>query len=207
MTLYELLFILLFLGSVIGISLAGIVWVKGAVPKRLLVALTSTWIIYFVILVVSDSFSSQELFKIGEEECFDEMCVSVVGVQTSPVQSSNSGPTTNNLYVVKVRLTSHSLGRTQAERGLRGRLFDGQTYFGVSQPAQMDYEAHHGTGPNLTQEIGPGESVFVVLVFDVPKQITQPALTLDHGFTPGYFVIGESPFFHKPDIHLLADGH
>jgi hypothetical protein len=42
-----------------------------------------------------------------------------------------------------------------------------------------------------------------VLVFEVPGEITHPALTLDHGFTPGYFVIGESPFFHKPPIMEL----
>jgi len=40
----------------------------------------------------------------------------------------------------------------------------------------------------------------------VPQRIAHPALTLDHGFTPGYFVIGESPFFHKPNIHQLPDG-
>ena len=47
------------------------------------------------------------------------------------------------------------------------------------------------------------KGVLSVLVFEVPQTMMQPELTLDHGFTPGYLVFGESPFFHKPDIHEL----
>jgi hypothetical protein len=38
--------------------------------------------------------------------------------------------------------------------------------------------------------LNPGESVLGVQVFDVPKDIVAPGLVLDHGFTPGFFVIG-----------------
>jgi hypothetical protein len=100
-------------------------------------------------------------------------------------------------------VTSHSRGRAQSEGGLRGRLYFDGTYVNVSEVAQKAYEAQHGANPKLMQMISPGESILSVLIFEVPQGIEHPALALDHGFTPGYFVIGESPFFHKPDVHQL----
>lgn len=206
MTLYELLFILLFLGSVVSLFLSALLW-RRAASRKILVALASVWGVYLVILAVTDVLSSQKVFKVGEDQCFDEMCFAVTGVQTMPGQSFNPSDTTASaLYVVKIRATSHSLGRTQAEGGLRGRLYEDDKYINVSEAAQKAYDAQHGESPKLTQKIAPGESILVPLVFEVPQGIKHAALTLDHGFTPGYFVIGESPFFHKPDIHQLPDG-
>jgi hypothetical protein len=205
MTLYELIFILLFLGSVISLLLSVFLRRRGA-SRKILVALASVWGVYLAILTVSDFLSSQKVFKVGEEQCFDEMCFAVADVQTMPEQVFNPSATTaSRLYVVKVRVTSHARGRAQAEGGLRGRLYDGDTYINVSEAAQKAYDAQNGESPRLTQRISHGESFLSVLVFEVPQRITHPAITLDHGFTPGYFVIGESPFFHKPDIHQLPN--
>jgi hypothetical protein len=109
-----------------------------------------------------------------------------------------------NLYEIGFAVAcARSRGRAQAEGGLRGRLYENGTYINVSEAAQKAYDAQYGESSRLTQKIPPGGSTLSVLVFDVPPGMTHPALTLDHGFTPGYFVIGESPFFHKPDIHQL----
>jgi Domain of unknown function (DUF4352) len=207
MTLYELLFILLVLGSVVSLLLSALclLW-RRATSQKILVVLASVWGIYLVILAFTDVLSSQKVFKVGEEQCFDEMCFAVSGVQTMPAQSSApSVAATGKFYVVNIRVINHSRGRTQAEGGLRGRLYDNGTYINVSEAAQKAYDAQHGESLKLTQKIAPGESIFAVLVFEVPQQITRPALTLDHGFTPGCFVIGESPFFHKPDSHQLSN--
>ena len=206
MTLYELVFILLFLGSVVGLLLSALLLLRSkAVSRKILVALASVWGVYLVILAVTDVLSSQKIFKMGEDQCFDEMCFGVADVQTMPSQPFDSSVTTASaLYIVKIRMTSHSRGRAQAEGGLRGRLYDGDKYINVSETAQRAYDAQHGESPKLTQKLTPGESILSVLVFEVSQGITHPALTLDHGFTPGYFVIGESPFFHKPDIHQLS---
>ena len=206
MTLYELVFILLFLGSVISLLLSAFLWRRRA-SWKILVALASVWSVYLAILAVTDVLSSEKVFKVGEDECFDEMCFAVAGVQILPEQALNPASTNvSRIYVVTIRVVSHSRGRAQAEGGLRGRLYDGGTYINVSEAAQKAYDARNGESPGLTQRIAPGESIQSVLVFDVPQRIAHPALTLDHGFTPGYFVIGESPFFHKPNIHQLPDG-
>jgi len=204
MTLYELVFILLFLGSVVSLLLSAVLRRK---TRKILLALASVWGVYLVVLVVTDVLSPQKVFKAGEDECFDEMCFAVADVQTMPAQAIDPSVTTaTTLYIVQVRATSHSRGRAQAEGGLRGRLYSDGTYINVSEAAQKAYEAQHGESPTLTQKIAPGESILSVLVFEVPQSIPHPALTLDHGFTPGYVVIGESPFFHRPDIHELPDG-
>lgn len=136
--------------------------------------------------------SSQKVFKIGEEQCFDEMCFAVVGVQAMPNQGFHaSAAAPSMLYVVKIRVASHSRGRAQAEGGLRWRLYDNDKYINVSEPAQKAYDSQYGGSPKLTQKIGPGESIVCNLVFDMAQGLMQhPVLTLDHGFTPGFFVIG-----------------
>jgi hypothetical protein len=205
MTLYELLFILLFLGSLFSLLLSAFL-IRRAASRRILLALASVWAVYLAILAVTDLLSAQKVYQAGQEQCFDEMCFAVADAQAMPAPASNPSATPTRLYVVKVRVTSHSRGRAQSEGGLRGRLYQGNTYINVSQAAQQAYDAQYGVSPTLTQTIAPGESVLAVLVFEVPPQFAAPALTLDHGFTPGYFVIGESPFFHKPDIHQLPNG-
>jgi hypothetical protein len=203
MTLYELVFILLFLGSVIALLVCPFLGRKGATAK-VLAALASVWGVYLVILAITDLLARQQVFQVGEAQCFDEMCFAVTGLQTMPAQALHAtGATSGNFYVVTVRMTSHSRGRAQAEGGLRGRLYDNGAYLNVSAAGQNAYAAQHGESPKLTQKIAPGETIMSVLVFEVPQGMLHPAFTLDHGFTPGYFVIGESPFFHKPDIHEL----
>jgi hypothetical protein len=178
---------------------------RGA-SKRILIALGSVWGIYLMILAVTDVLRPQKIFKAGEEQCFDEMCFAVAGVETIAEQASTASSTpTSRLYIVEVRVSSHSHGRVQAEGGLSGRLYDGYTYINVSEAAQQAYDAQHGQSPKLTQKIAPGESILSTLVFEVPQAITHPALILDHGFTPGYFIIGESPFLHEPAIHQLPN--
>jgi hypothetical protein len=206
MTLYELVFILLFLGSVVSLLLSLFLRRRRA-SRKILIALGSTWGIYLAILAVTNVLRPQKVFKVGEEQCFDEMCFAVAGVETLPQQASTApGTTPVSLYIVTIRVSSHSHGRVQAEGGLRGRLYDGDTYINVSQAAQQTYDAQHGQSPKLTQKIAPGGSILSTLVFEVPQAIAHPALTLDHGFTPGYFIIGESPFFHQPAIHQLPAG-
>jgi hypothetical protein len=202
MTLYELLFILLFLGSVAGLGVS--LLLRKSSGRRILCGLSAIWAVYFAILGVTDALRAQKTFKAGEDECFDEMCFAVTGAVTLPSRELDpAGSDADVLYVVTTRVASHARGRAQAEGAIRARLYAGGKYFAASESAQRAYEAQHGSTPGLRQKIAAGETISSVLVFEVPKETAQPALTLDHGFTPGYFVIGESPFFHQPPIHEL----
>jgi hypothetical protein len=209
MTLYELLFILLFLASAIALITVLIMTLTRhrQSAKRLLLSTLTVWGVYLAVLFVSDALEQQQVVKAGDNTCFDEMCFAVVSTQQSgeTATSSSLPPSSGGkLYAVTVRMTSQSRGRAQAEGGLRGRLYQDGKYFTVSDADQHAFESLHGPSPKLTQRLDPGQSILSVLVFEVPGEITHPALTLDHGFTPGYFVIGESPFFHKPPHHGTA---
>jgi hypothetical protein len=87
MTLYELVFILLFLWSVVSLFLSALLRKKSA-SRKILVALASVWSVYLAILAVTDAFSSQKVFKVGQEQCFDEMCFAVADVPTLPPELS-----------------------------------------------------------------------------------------------------------------------
>lgn len=133
MTIYDLIFILLFLGSLVGLLLSGILW-RTTASRRILISLASLWGVYLLILGVSDIFRSQKVFRPGEDECFDEMCFAVVGNRTIPAQALDpSGNTAARKFTtLTIRITNHSLGRAESERGLRGRLYEGGAYVNVS---------------------------------------------------------------------------
>ena len=200
MTLYELLFILLFLVSVGSLLLSALLWRSGK-AKKLLAGLVCVWVVYLAVLAVADVLQAPKVFKVGEEECFDEMCFAVVDAPHGEQTGAAGGGKT--LKVVTIRATSRSLGRPQAEGGLRARLYGDGRYIDASATGQASYEAQHGAAARLTDRLAPGESKLAVVVFEVPQGMGTPGLVLDHGFTPGYFVIGESPFLHQPDVHYL----
>jgi hypothetical protein len=202
-TLCDLLFILLFLSSVVACIVILILLATGrrAAAGKALLGAGAVWCVYLAVLAGSELMAQPQTMAPGQDRCFDEMCFAVVRAQSSP--SPGARGANRRLYVVTIRITSRSRGRAQSEGGLRARLYDHGTYFDVSPQAQGVYELDHGKSPMLTQRLAPGESVQSVLVFEVPGNIAHPGLTLDHGFTPGYFVIGESPFFHGPDILTL----
>jgi hypothetical protein len=210
-SIYDLLFILLFLGSVVAVTALLILTLtrRRRAARALFLSLTAIWGAYFVALVAWDALAVQQVTKEGDNLCFDEMCFAVVSTQVSDQTAPSSVATSRDgkVFAVTVRMTSRSLGRPQAEGGLRGRLYQDGRYFLVSDAEQHSFESIHGATPKLTQKLNPGQSILSVLVFKIPSEISHPALTLDHGFTPGYFIIGESPFLHKPPIMELATDH
>ena len=203
MTMFDLLFILLFLSSVlvvIGVLVLIATRRRSAAWKTLLGA-GAVWCVYLVLLAASDVMARPLIVAPSHDQCFDEMCFTVVGAQTAPTPMAKSDG--HKTLIITVRVRSQSLGRVQSEGGIRARLYDHGQYFAISTQAQSAYELEHGKSPLLTQRLTPGESIQSVLVFDVPPNIARLSLTLDHGFTPGYFIIGESPFFHGPDLLTL----
>jgi hypothetical protein len=209
--LFELLFIGLFLASLIALLCVLVLAIRGlrGAALRVLKLLGAVWVVYLLIVVGVSAASAarpQPMIPRGEEECFDEMCFSVVDVQAV----SQLGPTTEpvraggKFYVVTVRVHSRSRGRTQREGGLRALLWDAGKYYAVSAEGQQAWAAANGETAELTARLRPGESIESVQVFDAPTESSTPGLVLSHGFTPGYFVIGECPLFQKPTVLRLS---
>jgi hypothetical protein len=208
---FELLFIGLFLGSLIALIGVLILAIRRRRPTamRVLGALGAGWTIYLLVVVAVGATMAarpQRTIPVGKELCFDEMCFSVVNVQVV----SQLGPTSRpvkadgRFYVITLRVSSRSRGRVQSEGGLRALLWDSGKYYGGSSGGLQAWEAVNGETARLTARLRPGERVQSVQVFDLPKESSATGLALSHGFTPGYFVIGECPLFHKPAILKLT---
>jgi hypothetical protein len=211
MMVFELLFVGLFLASLIALIGVLILAVRRRrrTAMRGLGVLGAGWAVYlFVVVAVAVTMGArpQRTIPVGQELCFDEMCFSVVNIQIVPQMgpASQFVKANGRFYVITVRVSSRSRGRVQSEGGLRALLWDSGKYYEVSSGGQQAWEAVNGETARLTVRLRPGESVQSVQVFDLPNDASAPGLALSHGFTPGYFVIGECPLFQKPTILKLA---
>ena len=171
----------------------------------MLLALVVGWAGYLLIVGLVSATTPQRIVPMGQDRCFDEMCFAVVHAETASQLGPESQPAHANgmFYIVTVRVSSRSRGRAQSEGGLRAMLWEAGKSYDVSPEGQRAWEAANGETIRLTARLQPGESVTSVQVFDLPTQSTAPGLVLSHGFTPGYFVIGESPIL--PQTYAHAD--
>lgn len=208
MRLSELFFILLFLGSLLTLAVAVIMMARGrwTSARRLALALAAVWGVYLGVVFAVAASTPQQVIEMNQDRCFDEMCFAVVRVETATQLGPESRPVraAGKFYVVTIQVSSRSRGRTQRERGLRAMLWDSGRYFPVSAEGEQAWKSSHGETASLTARLSPSETLLSVQVFDVPADVSAPGLVLTHGFTPGYFVIGECPLFHKPTMIRLT---
>jgi hypothetical protein len=204
---FELLFIAFVLISLALLITAVVLAVgaRGYRAKRLVTMLGVSWIIYLSIVFLVSAVTPQEIIPANQDLCFDEMCFGVVSTQTVyELGPSNHRVSAKGAFrMVTVRVSSRARRRVQSEQGLRALLWSPGREYQVSASAQNAWEVAHPENAPLTSRLLPGQSVLSNQVFDVPKDALDLALVLSHGFTPGYFVIGECPIFHKPTILRL----
>ncbi|HEV2485460.1 MAG TPA: hypothetical protein VGT08_08005 [Terracidiphilus sp.] len=202
--IFELLFLALLLAS--SIALIGVLILvvlgKRRAGMRMLLAFVVGWAGYLLIVALVSAATPQRIVPMGQERCFDEMCFAVVHAETASQLGleSQAAHANGRFYIVTVRVSSRSRGRAQSEAGLRAMLWDAGKSYEVSLEGQSAWEEANGETASLTARLQPGESITSVQVFDLPVQSTAPGLVLSHGFTPGYFVIGESPILRKPTL-------
>jgi hypothetical protein len=205
---FDLLFMAFFLGSAIALITALILMIRGRrrIAIRLLRAMAAGWGAYLSIVALVAVATPQQIVSMGQDLCFDEMCFAVDHAETAmELGPAGRQVKANGVFqVVTVRVTNHSLGRTESEGGLRALLWDGGKSYETSREGQRALEAAKGETPRLTARLQSGESVESTQVFDLPAESANVGLVLSHGFTPGYFVIGESPLFHKPTVLRIA---
>ncbi|MBV9762488.1 MAG: hypothetical protein JO340_18150 [Acidobacteriaceae bacterium] len=205
--IFELLFILLVLISLALLITAGALSFgsRGHRATGILTKLGISWILYLSIVLLTAALTRQQIIPANRDLCFDEMCFAVVSTQTE----SEVGPSDHRVHangafrIVTLRVSSRARGRVQREGGLRALLWSPDRRYRTSTSGQSAWQAAHPESAALTTRLRPGESVLSDQVFDVPTDAPALAIILSHGFTPGYFVIGECPLFHKPTILRL----
>lgn len=192
MTIFDLLFVVVALGSLLTLVLSIFFVLRGrrAQARRLVRGCAIAAACYLgAVLLVSPLVPRQELI-LGEPLCFDDWCITVDDTQRTAASDLT--------YRVQLRLSSRARGRAQRENNLvvyltdaRGRRFD---------------PLPDSTVPPFNTLLQPQESVVTPRSFRVPGDVRMPALVITHegGFPMGWLILGEGPFHKAPIVRLDA---
>jgi hypothetical protein len=191
---------LLLLGLVgwTGIGLIGVVislWRGERERVRRGVAwLVGVWVVYLCVLVGVSLGQQQRVVAMGESQCFDDMCFTVIGAEEVPGFLIRDG---RRLVRVGVRVTNRGR-KAQSEGLIRAYLLDRQ--------GRVWRESAGLNGVGLTARVAGGDSVVSEPVFKVAADAKGLGLILTHGrWQPGVLVIGDSDsWLHKRTIVNLG---
>lgn len=163
MSLFDLLLILLVLGTAVGavVSVVALFLRRWKPVGWLVVSLVAAWIVYLGAGAAVAFLTPQRTMPIGEDRCFDEMCFAVTGFRRTQAIETARGVTKPQgaFLIVDVRISNRSRGRAQRENGRKGVLIDqaGQIYE-VSRLGMQALAGADGQLPGLDARVGPGKS-------------------------------------------------
>ncbi|MEI8213466.1 MAG: hypothetical protein WCI02_15065 [Planctomycetota bacterium] len=193
MNVFEVLFIFLFLASLVTLVTAtGLaVFRRRAVAGRLLRRYSICLVVYLAIVLLVSPFSPRTVVHLGDPLCFDDWCITIQSVVGNEAQG----------YVVTASLFSRARGAPQRETGVVLYLTDSSEvrYDSVNSEDDIPFDIR----------LQPNESVEVSRTYRLPSGTMPTGVVVAHerGFPITWFIIGDGPF-KKPPIVLLhgADG-
>ncbi len=188
MTLFDLLFLLLFVVTLGWLVVAAYYSLRGRIGTAALQVgvMAGIWAVYLAIVIVVSLATPRKVLAIGERRCFDDWCLTVQSV--------------NDTHPFKVTLRVYSDAKRVTQSAPQNKVFlednAGQRY--ASMPEKGP---ENGQAP-FSKMIGPGESYDTIREFDVPAGVKIVGLVVGHsGAGPGAMVIGDDDaLFHKPAI-------
>jgi hypothetical protein len=186
MTVFDLLFIAVFVATVALVGLAGLAALRRrrAHAIALLRRLGILAAVYLAVLILVSLVSPRRVLNLGEEQCWDDWCIAVTNTRRERAQDAQS-------YAVTLRVSSRARRRAQRERGVRVYLMDnrGRCYDAVPDAAEVPFDIL----------LEPQEAVDLRRVFHLAADAEDPVLVVAHeGWFPGLFIIGDSgSLFHK----------
>ncbi len=168
MSIFDLIFIVAFLTSVVTLAVAAIAFVRGrrATALNILRIYGICAVGYFVCDAAVAFLRPQRLIAIGTPWCFDEWCLTVAGVKHTTAARMNA-------YHVDLLLSSQARGRAQRANGAWIYLIDDQGNRYAPEPDSSDIP--------LNVLIQPGQSIDASRRFKVPADIHQVGLVTGHG--------------------------
>lgn len=184
MTLFDLLFLAIFLGTLIALIAAAYQSVRGRLAKagKLVLGVAGFWAVYLGVVAAVSLSTPRRTIAIGEERCFDDWCITVERISgAKPIAAT-------------LRVSSEAKRVTQAAPDTTVYVEDSH---GVRYPSKPE-----NGQPTFATRIGPGESYETVHQFDVPDSVTIVGLVVRHGQGgPGSVIIGgDDALFHQPAI-------
>jgi hypothetical protein len=164
-------------------ALHGVAWIVGV------------WVTYVAALVTASLMQPQKVVTMGQEQCYDEMCFAVIGVEEVPGFLIRDG---SRLVRVSVRVSNRGRGGPQSERLIRAYLVDAQ--------GRRWEESVGVSGVRLTARVVAGDSVVSEPVFKLASDATGLELVFTHGRKqPGVLVIGDSDsWLHRRTVVKLG---
>ncbi len=192
MTIFDLLFIAVFLTSLGTLCTAAVLAIRGRGKRavRILRIYGLCIAAYFGIIIVTSLLLPRRVLNVGEPLCADDWCIGVEKVDRTPAGSGTR-------YHVTFRLHSRARRVSQRENGVRVYIADdqGRRFFPAPDDSTLPFNA-------LLQ---PQESVFPTRSFQLPPDAREPGLVIlrSSGFPIGWFIIGYDTWFRKPAMVRL----
>lgn len=191
MTIFDLLFILLFLTSVITIAFAAFSALRGRRPRAMAIlrryAVGAA--IYLGIVLIVSLAAPRQLLRLGEPLCFDDWCITVENVERGVSPSEVT-------YIASLHLASRARRVAQRENDLVVYLSDtfGRRYDPVAD----------STAIPLNVLLQPLESVTTRRTFKVPAGATVSGLVITHEskFPIEWLIIGGGPLRKPPMVRI-----
>jgi hypothetical protein len=192
MTLFDLLFILVFLAMLASLLWAAACAVRGQFSRagRILIRIAACAALYIAIVIVVSAILPRRAMNLREPQCFDDYCVSVDAFRRNPQSPGVE-------YSVDLRLSNRALRGSEREKNLVMYLTDarGRRYDPVGDKSSAPY----------TVLIAPQESVVVTRSFLVPNDAGEIGAVVTHegGFPIGWLIIGYDTWLRKPPLVIL----
>lgn len=168
MTIFDLFFLLAVLASAVTLAVALFLVLRGRWAKALRVLKTYAVCaaVYLLAGIAVSFFRPQRIMRPGDPWCFDDWCLTVESVSSTP------GPTENS-YQVVLRVFSRARAVSQRAKGAWVYLIDehGHRYYPQPDPSAVP----------LDIMLQPGESITTSRRFRVQQHVRQLGLITGHG--------------------------
>lgn len=189
MTVFDLIFILIFLSTSVTLLAAALLGVSGHRRQAVrILRITALGVsLYLAAVIIGSIFTPRRVLKMGEPRCFDEICIAVDSVQMKLAGSNAS-------YTIRLALASNARRKSQRENNLVFYLSD-------TQGNRYDPLGGELTKPS-TVVLPPESSLPIEEKFLVPAASNGIGGVIAHegGFPIRWFIIGEEAWFRKPAI-------
>jgi hypothetical protein len=164
-------------------ALRGVAWIAGV------------WAVYLAVLVAVSLVQPQRVVAMGQEQCFDDLCFAVLGVDEVPGFLIRDG---SRLVRVSVRVRNRGQGKAESEGLIRAYLVDAQ--------GRRWEESTGVSGVRLTARVAAGDSVVSEPIFKVSSDATGLGLVFTRGWRqPWVLVIGDSDsWLHRRTVVKLG---
>lgn len=161
---------------------------------RHLAWIAGIWLAYLAMLLGTSLMQTQKIVAMGKDQCFDDMCFAVTGVEEVPGFLVRDG---SRLMRVSVRVSNRGRGKIKSDKLVRASLIDAQ--------GRRWEESMGISSVRLSAPVPAGSSITSEAVFKVAKDASGLALVLTHGrWQPGVLVIGDpdSPLHRQTKVPL-----